>query len=370
MKEGDSMVKAYVPFRFRYTPIVKTVLIKFKKDPDHAYNALELQVFELNGERFYQVLAKRHDDYKDVYQDPKIQLDEGELELNIGGRGMGDVYPTTFTKGYFEEKDGHIRIGFTFNDKDDRLIKFAVDENLEKDTNHLAWLPSIGASLETPQSVPLFFLYDFDFIRKAGTDVKLEIDGVKHTVDPYAIAKDFQARINIQYSLNSVVANFNETRESTMPVVELDEHNMAEYNGKKYHYNVINGRPQLAQIVLQKGSRPVKVTFDPPFPDFTEIKEHVPKFGEFIIQPAEELGTLTGRYNVTKQNNKVMINLSFTEGWQPNQKELYYKLLRERASGRLTDWYKEYQCSEVVDLDTLETKVEWKKVNPERTKGI
>src|SRR5699024_5934398 len=132
------MVKAYVPFRFRYTPIVKTVLIKFKKDPDHTYNALELQVIEINDERFYQVLAKRHDDYKDVYKDPKMQLDEGELEVKIGGRGMGDVYRTTFTKCYFAAQDGNIRIVFSYNDKADYYIKFAVDENLEKDTTPLA----------------------------------------------------------------------------------------------------------------------------------------------------------------------------------------------------------------------------------------
>lgn len=364
------MVKAHVPFCFRYTPIVRTVLIKFKKDSDQLYSALELQVIEQNGERLYQVLATRDDEYKDVYQDPKIQLDDGELELNIGGRGIGDVYTTTFTEGYFEEKDGHVRIGFAFTDKDDRLIKFAVDENLDKDTKHLSWLPSVGSSLVNPQSVPLFFLYNFDFIRKAGTEVELVIDGADHNIDPYAIPKDFQARLNIQYSLNSVVTNFNEAREMVMPEIELDEHHIGEYNGKKFHYNVVDGHAQLAQIVLQEGNHPVTVTFDPPFPDSTEIEENIPMFGEFIIQPSEKLGTLTGRYNITKQNNKAMINLSFAEGWSPNENELYSKLLRERTGGRLTDWYKEYQCLEVVDLETLETKVEWKKVNPERNKGV
>ncbi len=363
------MVKAYVPFRFRYTPIVRTVLLKFKKDPDHLYQAFELQVFQQNGDSLYQVLATRKDGFKDVYQDPAIELEEGELELNIGGRGMGDVYPAEFTKGYFEESDGHVRIGFAFTDKEGRVIDFTVDENLEKDSKHLSWLPSVGAKLDDPESVPLFFLYNFDFIRKAGTDVKLMIGDVEHNIDPYAIPKDFQARLNIQYSLNSVITNFNESRESQMPRVELDENNSAEYKEKRYIYHLENDKPQLERMIMQKGDYPVEVIFDPPFPDYTEIEEHIPKFGEFTINPAEELGTLTGRYNVTKQKNKAIINLSFTEGWTPNTGELYFNLLRERSSTRLTDWYKAYQCTEVVDLETFQTSVSWKKVNPDRNKN-
>lgn len=369
MKEGGSMVKAYVPFRFRYTPIVRTVLIRFRKDPDHLYNALELQVVNQDGQNYYRVLAERKDEYKDVYQDPRIQLDEGELELNIGGRGMGDVYPAEFTKGHFIEENGHVKIAFAFKDKESRVIDFEVDEDLEKETKHLSWLPSIGAKLENPESVPLFFLYDFDFIRKSGTDVKLTIGGIEHSIDPYAIPKDLQSRYNIQYSLNSVVTNFNESREAKMPMIDLDDQGVGYYKGKKYIYKIVDGDYNLERIILERPPIPVEVTFDPPFPDYTELDENIPWFGNFIIRPSEELGTLTGRYNVTKQNNNAIINLNFTEGWSPNEKELYYSLLRERHSNRLTDWYKAFQCTEILDLNTFETKVSWKKVDPERNKN-
>lgn len=362
------MVKAYVPFRFRYTPIVRTVLIRFRKDPDHIYDAFELQAYKQEDEIYYRVLAERKDGFKDLYQDPRIELGDGEYELNIGGRGIGEVYDTKFTKGYFTEKDGHVRIGFAFTDNEGRVIDFEVDENLEKDTNHLSWLPSVGAKVEDPNSVPLFFLYDFDFIRKSGTDVKLTIGDIEHNIDPYAIPKDMQSRYNIQYSLNSVITNFNEARESKMPLIELDENGVGYYKDKKYIYELIDGHYNLARIVLEKPEIPVEITFDPPFPDYTEIQENIPMFGNFVIRPSEELGTLTGRYNVTKQQDNAVINLNFTEGWSPNEKELYVNLLRERTSNRITDWYKAYQCTEILNLNTFETSVTWKRVDPNRNK--
>lgn len=363
------MVKAYVPFRFRYTPVVRTVLIKFTKDPDEFYHAFELQVIEQNNELFYQVLAtRRDDDYRDIYQDPRIKIDNEELELIVGGAGLGDVFQTEFTKGYFAEADGHVQIGFTFEDKEGRRVDFSVDEDLEKDSKHLSWLPSIGSRTEEPKSVPLFFAYNFDFIRKAETDVKLTIGDVEHEIDPYAFPKDFQARINIQYALNTDLVSFNEARNTTMPAIELNELGESEFNGKKYTYQIDGEKIHLERISLDKGYRPVDVLFDPPFPDYTTIEENIPQFGEFVIQPSEELGNLTGRYNVTKQANKVIINLSFTEGWNPNEKEMYVKILKERSSNRIRDWYREYQCTEIIDLETFETEVTWKKVDPERNK--
>ena len=108
------MVKTYLPFRFRYTPIVQTVLIKFTKDPDYLYHSLELQVFDQNGKRYAQVLAWRPDGYKDVYQEAGLSLDQGELNMVVGGRGVGDLVKSKSLCKFYNIVTGVIRRGFFF----------------------------------------------------------------------------------------------------------------------------------------------------------------------------------------------------------------------------------------------------------------
>lgn len=366
MKEGGNMVKTYLPFRFRYTPIVQTVLIKFTKDPDYLYHSLELQVFDQNGKRYAQVLAWRPDGYKDVYQEAGLSLDQGELNMVVGGRGVGDLQETaSFGPTTFEEADGQVRIKFSFTDKNRREIAFSVVEDLE-DGVHLSWLPSIGAQWDNPTSVPLFFLYEFDFVKKNGSQLDFTIDGVDHNVDPYAFPKGFQSRLDIEYSLESVMTNFNEAREEALLELDLDESGKASQGDQDYHYQIAGAKPHLEKMVMKEGHHPVAVEFEPAFPDYTEIEESVPQFGQFSIKPSQELGDLTGKYNVVKQENKVIINLAFSEGWNPNQGETYFDLIRQRTTTRLTDWYKSLQCTEIIDLDDMTVSVKWKRVDPDR----
>lgn len=370
MKWGKNMenAKVYLPFRFRLTSIKRTALINFKKDPDSEYTSFELQVMETDtGGEGYQVLAWRRDGYKDVYMQEDLRIDESEQLLTVGGKGIGETYKVQFTEGYFEEVgENQLKIGFLFYDKNDRRIVFHLTEDLAKDSNQLSWLPSVGSKMVEPSAMPLFYLYDFDFIRKKGTKVFLSIDGEEHAIDSYAFPKDFQPRINIQYSMDTVITNFNENRKTPLVYQELDENNQVKYNGKTSQYEYVDGNYHLKTITLEHPRHPVNIDFNPSFPSQAELEEANPKFGEFTIEPSGKLGKVTGQYNVVRQQGKAIINLSFREGWQTESNAGYNVLINNLSTADITDWYKSYHCVEVIDLDTQEVEVSWKRINPER----
>lgn len=372
MKWGNKMenTRVYLPFRFRLTSIIRTALINFKKDPDSEYTSFELQVIERDsGGEGYQVLAWRKDGYKDVYIQENLTIDEDEELLTVGGKGIGETYRVQFKESYFEEdEENQLKIGFLFYDKNDRRVVFHLTEDLAKDSNQLSWLPSVGSKIIEPVAMPLFYLYDFDFVRKKESEVFLSIGGEEHAIDSYAFPKDFQPRINIQYSMDTVITNFNENRKAPLIYQELDENNQVKYNGKISQYENVDGNYHLKTITLEHPRHPVEIDFNPSFPSQAEIEEANPKFGEFTIEPSGKLGKLTGQYNVVRQQGKAIINLSFREGWQTESNAGYKSLINNLSTDDITEWYKSYQCVELIDLESQEVEVSWKRINSERRK--
>jgi len=226
MKKG----KAYVPFRFRLSPIKKMAMIHFHKNPDSEYEAFELHY--INGEPYgegFRVLAWRTDGYRDSYVQDTLTISEQEEILSIGGKGLKERYTVEFDEGYFEHANGQLDAGFVFNDKLGRRIVLYVDERVDKDTKPLTWLPSVGNHIQEPHSMPLFFLYNFDFARKRDTEIFLSIDGQVVEVDPFAFPKDFQARYYVEFStyflsncLNRNVARRAMTAPPIMPAIILN----------------------------------------------------------------------------------------------------------------------------------------------------
>lgn len=358
--------KAYVPFRFRLSPIKKMAMFHFHKDPDEEYVAFELQYIDREpyGKGF-RVLAWRADGYRDSYLEEHVNIPEDEEPLSVGGKGLKERYKVPFDEAYFEHVEGQLDAGFVFYDKNDRRIVLYVDEKIEKDSQPLTWLPSVGNHTEEPHSMPLFFLYDFDFARKRDTDIFLSIDGVQKTIDPFAFPKDFQARYYVEFSMNAVVTNFNEARTYRMPEVDIDENGIALYKEKEYQYELYNDLYHLQKITVKHDTHPVEVKFEPSFPNHAELDEAMPKYGEFMITPSGEAGTLKGKYNVIKQQGKAVINLTFPEAWQTPKGALYERFMTSMTPN-IKSWYKTYQCTQVVDLENFDTKVEWNRIDPDR----
>ena len=360
------MTTAYMPFSFRRVPITQVALINFKKNPDVQYHAFEVHLIEVDDQQQFQVLAWRSDGYKDIYHQPGIIFNEQELELIVGGQGLGKIIPTEFDMIYFYEEAHHVRLGFSFDDCDGRAITFQLDEDVTTNPHELSWIPSIGSQMKQPKSLPLFFLYQFDFVRKKKSNVSLIIDGNTHQIDPCTFPKMLKSRWNIQYSMNTMATIFNETRHIAIQEVAIDEEGIAREGDKEYRYVDVEGHHHLQSIRLDSPTAPITITFDPPFPDKSELLEHKPHFGEFYIEPAGNLGTLKGRYNVTRQKKKAPISLTFHESWRPKKDSLYSKLIKGMSNNEVTEWFQSHQCMEIVDLEKQVVDVKWNRGNPNR----
>lgn len=284
--------QVYLPFRFRLTPIKRTALINFRNDPDVEFSSFEIEAIEQQGtdEYGFRVLAWRQDDFKEVYQQRGLDIDQKEELLTVGGRGLEKKYEVDFQDAYFEVSNDILKVGFSFRDKNGRPIVFRFEEELEQDAEKLTWLPSVGQGIENPESLPLFYLYQFDFAQKQKTEVFLSIDGEEHNIDPYSFPKDFNSRLNIQHSLDTVIINFNENRETVMTSVEVDGNGDASYAGKNYHFEKIEGEYCLSTVEIAHPTYPVHVSFDPPFPNHKQLEEAKPHFGDFTFYPGGQLG--------------------------------------------------------------------------------
>lgn len=362
MKKG----KAYVPFRFRLNPIKKMAMIHFHKNPDTEYDAFELHY--IDGEPYgkgFRVLAWRTDGYRDSYVQDTLTIPEEEEVLSVGGKGLKERFVVEFDEAYFEHVDGQLDAGFVFFDKLDRRIVLYVDEQIDKESKPLTWLPSVGNHTQEPHSMPLFFLYNFDFARKRDTDIFMSIDGEIVEVDPFAFPKDFQARYYVEFSTDTVVTNFNEAGRHKLERVEIDEEGMAKSGHNTYQYEASNDLYKLKKIRVEHETNPVEVTFEPAFPNHQEVKAGRPIYGEFEIVPSGEAGSLKGKYNVVYQQDKAIINLSFPQSWE-SPKGANYERFINSMTPNIKSWYRTYQCTQIVKLEDMDTTVRWKRIDPDR----
>lgn len=364
-KEGR---KAFVPFHFRLTPITKTAVFQFEKMPDTDYVAFELHYFD--GPPYgkgWRVLAWRTDGHMDSYVDTQLTPVKEDI-LSIGGKGLKERYQVDFEDPVFEWVEDNLTIHFAFEDKKGRRIAVHLQEQTEKDSNTLTWVPPVGAEADEPLSMPIFFLYEFDFVRKKETDVSIRIDEKEFKPDPYAFPKDFQTRYFIRVSPDSVITNFNESGKRTLPQVELDEEGRAKKDGIQYQYEWRDNLPHLKEIVLKHPRHPVHVTFDPSFPNQSEVTELQPLYGNFVIEGEGEAGKAKGRYTVIRQGKKAIITLDFPTGWEPISGSRVEKVMNS-LNPKIRTWFSMYQCVQVVDLDMMEADIAWKRIDPSRRRA-
>ena len=358
--------KAFVPFRIELSPIKQMAMFHFHKNPDTDYDAFELHYIESKDHGTgFRVLAWRKDGYRDSYIDKNLTISEEDELQYVGGKGLKERFLVEFDEAYFNHIDGRLDAGFVFNDKNDRRVVLYVDEQIEKESTPLTWLPSVGNHIKEPRSMPLFFLYDFDFARKRDTDIFLSIDGNVKEVDPFAFPKDFQSRYYVEFSTNSVVASFNKSGSYTLEEVEIDEQGIAETENHTYLYDKSNELYKLKRMTLEHATHPVEVSFSPAFPNHREVMEAKPFYGEFIIRPSGEAGHLRGKYNVLYQQGKAIINLTFPESWTTPKGANYERIINSMTPN-IKSWYQTYQCRQVVKLEDMDTFIEWTRVNSDR----
>lgn len=343
--------KTILPFELKYSPIKKLSLINFEKNPDAIYKGLELQYISDNdmGNGF-RVLAYRNDGYVDMYDDMSLKFDPNE-RCDVAEKGLNEHVQTNIENAVFEKVDGCVLMSFDLVDLEERTIHVYIKEQTKKQSTPINLLAPIGSGSENPTYLPLFFLYDFDFVRKRNTIIDISIDDKTLKLDPFPLPFPLngQKRYYSRYTMESQIIEFIPIS-MELKEVELDDKMVYVEQGIKYQFVETSSGLGLSSIELMQDNK-VVINFNPAFVMSDQM-------GEFSICPPKEMGYIGGSYQVKQNRNFVDISLIPDKGWIGVPNSFTTKLILSPKSVFST-WCKNYQYSASADLTKMSIKAKW-----------
>lgn len=346
-------MKTILPFEVKYAPLTKLALINFEKKPDSVYVGLELQYIE--GDLFgkgYRVIAYRNDKYVDVYDEKTIRFNPEE-KFDVTQKGLKQHVQRQFENTCFDKQNGKVHICFTFMDCDNRKIEVDILEHTTKKSTPMNLLAPIGVGSELPSYLPVFFLYDFDFVRRRKTDVKVVIEGVALELDPFPfpMPMNMQWRYFTRYSLECQIVEFLNTDSKQVRVVELNEENKYRDGVVEYQFAEDRGEMALSTIQIMNTAHQLQVVFQPPI----SLATHK---GEFHIVPDYQMGSIDGSYQVTEEGDTIKIIVVPDKGWKPSSNSFITKMIMGKKSV-FCNWSKKYIYEQKINRKDLFTEAKW-----------
>lgn len=348
-------MKAVLPFKINYSPITKLALINFEKKPEKIYKGLELQYIE--GESYgkgYRVIAYRNDSYVDVYDEYSLTYLENE-KFDVAENGLNKHVQTEFFNVIFEKRDGKEEICFSFSDLLGREINVSIREHTKKKSTPMNILAPIGLGSKKPNYLPVFFLYDFDFIRKSKTKVNVDIDGKMIILDKFPLPMNMQFRYYSRYSENCQLIEFINSEYNELLEVELNHQLSCTLDYVEYHFNK---EAELQGITIDTISGRVKIEFNQGVALNKEIK------GEFSILPDVKMGYIKGDYQIIPHadNDTCQLILVPSAGWTPVPNSWIIKMIMGPKS-IFRGWSKQYRFEQTISFKYRKVTGRWNNGN-------
>lgn len=342
-------MKSFLPIKVKYSPIKKLALIPFEKKAEKIYRCLELQYIDspIHGIG-YRVIAYRNDNYLDVYDDYSLVYNKDE-KFDVAEKGLNRHVQTKLENVSFKSDNGKLILSFSFRDIENREVKFYIKEEVNKKTIPMNILAPVGVGSKKPNFLPLFFLYNFDFIRSKHTIINCKIDNIDIEIDTFPMPMNFQKRYFIRYSEKCELIEFINTDYSKLEEVELDSNLIFEENNVAYCFESEN---ILKEIKVKFKENETIIKFMPSL----NIKENMS--GKFRIEPNSIIGYISGEYNIIKKKNLAEIILEATGGWVSVPNSFITKILLKKNS-MFCKWVKNYKLKEVINLNTKVIDGKW-----------
>lgn len=357
--------KVYLPFSITITPIKKLSLINFDNDPDEIYNSLELQY--IDGEPYgigWRVIAYRNDKYVDVYDSKSLTFIKDEA-FDVTQKGLNKHVQVAMNHIYFEKDRDGIHIGFEFNDIENRVISVQIDEHNRRSSKYVDLLAPIGHGSEKPTSLPLFFMYKFDFVRKAGTNLSIQIDGKKRTPDkfPAPMPKEMQFRYFTRYSMDCQIIEFASAGKRILEQYELTKEHKIIFHNTEYELDKKEDRILLNKIIIRDKNHPIQITFSDGIPVYyNEIsssnKKDIHFESNFIINAGASMGTISGKCSFQLKDKIMYYTLIPTEGWSSVPNSLLTRIMLGKNTFFCT-WPKTYKYQLEINNNNGESESSW-----------
>jgi hypothetical protein len=335
--------RLYSPFSLKINPMQRLFLINFEKDPDEIYIGFEPQWFDDKSYgKGLRVIAWRKDGFVDVYQQPSLAV---ETNFAVAGKGLSDLLERPMLESRFNISQRGVDVSFSFLDKLGRSIEVEICEKSLKPTEPFTILAPVGSGSENPSSLPVFFLQQFYFVRRARTKVKISISGRLHQPDTFPFPFGGSRVYYMRYSGDAFLVDWCSEYSGPLPEIQQSVAGKATYEFEGNGLKSMKAGDERHEVVVQ---------FVPPFPEVTTLEDQTSLQGRFDITAHESAGSVSGTYHVMRSGDKVVVKVHPSGGWQPKPATLFLKFLF-RVAKVFRHWPKTYQWTATIELRGQET---------------
>jgi hypothetical protein len=111
----------------------------------------------------------------------------------------------------------------------------------------------------------------------------------------------------------------------------------------------------LSAIQLKNINHPLRIVFQPP----VSLDTHK---GSFNILPEQQMGSIDGSYEVTKEGENISIKVTPEEGWKSVPNSTVTKLILGEKS-LFCNWSKKYVFEQKINRIDLSSEAKWTNYN-------
>jgi hypothetical protein len=350
---GTSAIPVVSPFHLDTDPMAGLLLANFEGDPDRVYLGFEPQAFDdaVHG-RGIIVLGWRVDGRVDVFHDPGVRLDPSTY--GIAGGGLHKMAERSFAEAVFELGSAGAQVDLDFEDLEGRAVRLVVRESDTRPRRPFGLLAPMGSAATDPPALPLVFVHDFYFVRKAGSEVLIEIDGRSHRSDPIPLLLDGTRVHFLRYSPDPFIATWNPNLEGRADVLDVGPEvgpgtSQAESRGVRYDLTANGDFREIRRMSRREGEHEIVVEFSPAFPQLLALRDGVEVSGAFRIFSHPTVGTVTGRWRVVREGGESHLEAVPEGGWTPGEAPWMARLLFRTVSIFRT-WPSTYRWRGTLEL--------------------
>ena len=309
------------PFHLQTDPMERLLLINFEQDPDSIYVGFEPQFFDdtVHG-RGLLVIGWRADGKVDVFYQAGLRLDP--QTYGITGTGLHAMAERSFPEALFELGPGGVQADISFQDLQGRPVRLVVRETDPRPRTPFGLLAPLGSAATEPPALPLVYVDGFYFVRRAGTEYRIEIDGRSHRNDFIPLILDGTAVHFLRYSAAPFIVTWNPDADARVRTLEPGPQRVAgaviaDAEGVRYEVQANGAFRELRRMSRREGDHEVLVEFAPALPQLLALADGVDVTGEFRITAQPSLGTVRGSWRVVRQGGELHLEVVPDGGWTP-----------------------------------------------------
>jgi hypothetical protein len=287
-------------------PMEKLMLVDF--EGDSLYETIELQVF---------------DDIRG----------KGAAVILYGKNGKNDFFCTdsafanrTLFNGHICENKGIIyslnvtnsglNAYVSLKDNLGRDIEVKVIENNNNDVPR-SFLAPIGGVIKNFTFLPMFYMENFNFVKRSGTTLSVKIDNKNFKPKKIPILMNGSFVYLARYSNKPVICCINDRFEGELePLIPSQEQYLKDGN---YTYDLKNnnGHFEINKLNYTDSNSYASVSFSPAIPDIYNLKDNVKISGNFSIEVDSITGIIAGKYQLEKTGENIEMSMNPLKAYSP-----------------------------------------------------